>query len=63
FDALAMEKVAGHRRLKATVDAEKCMGCGVCVLVCEPESLKMAIVRPVEHIPQVAHAGAGHSHA
>lgn len=63
FDALAMEKVPGHKKLKATVDAVKCMGCGVCVLVCQPESLKMALVRPVEHIPQVAHAGAGHSHA
>ena len=63
FDALAMEKVQGHKKLKAIVDAEKCMGCGVCVLVCEPESLKMAMVRPVEHIPQLSHAVAGHSHA
>ncbi len=63
FDAITMERVAGHKKLKAIVEAEKCMGCGVCVLVCEPESLKMAVVRPPEHIPHLAHAGAGHSHA
>lgn len=51
FDALELEKVPGQKKMKVAVDAEKCMGCGVCVLVCKPESLKMAIVRPPEHIP------------
>ncbi|GAB4334397.1 MAG: 4Fe-4S binding protein [Dehalococcoidia bacterium] len=63
FDALTMEKIPGHKKLKAVVDPEKCMGCGVCVLVCEPKSLKMALVRPPEHIPQLSHATEGHSHA
>lgn len=54
FDALTMEKVEGHKKLKAVVDAENCMGCGVCVLVCEPKSLLMKIVRPPEHIPSLA---------
>ncbi len=63
FDALTMEKVAGYKKMKAIVDSEKCMGCAVCVLVCEPGSLKMEIVRPPEHIPHLAHAGEGHSHA
>ena len=64
FDALTMEKVEGHRKLKAIVDPENCMGCGVCVLACEPGSLKMAIVRPPEHIPHPSrHRVEAHSHA
>ena len=51
FDALSMEKVEGHKKMKAAVNAENCMGCGVCVLVCEPASLLMQTVRPPEHIP------------
>jgi len=51
FDALTMEKMHGHKKLKAVVNPENCMGCGVCVLVCEPRSLLMEIVRPPEHIP------------
>lgn len=51
FDALSMEKVDGYKKMKAIVNAENCMGCGVCVLVCEPKSLLMEIVRPPEHIP------------
>jgi len=64
FDALSMEKIAGHKKLKAVVNPENCMGCGVCVLVCEPKSLVMEIVRPPEHIPHPSHYGAeAHSHA
>jgi NAD-dependent dihydropyrimidine dehydrogenase PreA subunit len=37
---------------KASVDLEKCMGCGVCVLKCEPQALRLDLVRPPEHIPQ-----------
>jgi electron transport complex protein RnfB len=63
FDALTMEKVAGHKKLKAIVDTENCMGCGVCVLVCEPASLTMKLVRPPEHIPQMRREPvAAHSH-
>ena len=63
FDALEMEKIAGHKKLKATVNPDNCMGCGVCVLVCEPESLKMEIVRPPEHIPNPSsHRAEAHSH-
>jgi len=51
-----MEKIEGHKKLKATVDAEACVGCAVCVLVCEPKSLLMEIVRPPEHIPAMADA-------
>jgi NAD-dependent dihydropyrimidine dehydrogenase PreA subunit len=64
FDALTMEKVNGYKKLKAVVNPENCMGCAVCVLVCEPQSLKMAIVRPPEHIPDPSHYRVeAHSHA
>lgn len=51
-----MIKVPGSKKLKASVDSEKCFGCGVCVLKCEPQALSMAAVRPPEHVPQVAAA-------
>ena len=37
--ALSMKKFAGQAKLKAAVDAGKCMGCGVCMFVCGPRSL------------------------
>ncbi len=49
--AISLQKVSGSKKMKAVVDPEKCFGCGVCVLKCEPKSLKMVIVRPPEHIP------------
>lgn len=60
FDALSMEKIAGHKKMKAVVNPENCMGCGVCVLVCEPKSLLMEIVRPPEHIPHPSQARIAH---
>jgi ferredoxin len=57
FDAISMDKVPGYKKLKAVIDPELCMGCGVCVLACEPKSLKMALVRPKEHIPSATKAG------
>jgi len=37
---------------KAYIDAEKCYGCGQCVVNCPAEAMKMKIVRPPEHIPE-----------
>jgi NAD-dependent dihydropyrimidine dehydrogenase PreA subunit len=37
----------------AVVDAEKCMGCGNCVINCPEKAMKMKIVRPPEHIPEI----------
>jgi Pyruvate/2-oxoacid:ferredoxin oxidoreductase delta subunit len=51
FDAITMTPVPGSKKLKAQIDAEKCWGCGVCVLKCAPESISMKLVRPLEHIP------------
>ena len=64
FNAIDFRKTANSKKLKANVLAENCMGCGVCVLACEPGSLKMAIVRPPEHIPHPSrHRVEAHSHA
>jgi len=59
FGALEMRRLPGHKKLKAVVDPEICMGCGVCVLVCAPKSLAMEIVRPPEHIPSPLEQGVG----
>ncbi|MFC1994598.1 4Fe-4S binding protein [Chloroflexota bacterium] len=54
LDAIAMGKAEGSKKLKAVVDLEKCMSCGVCVVTCEPEALEMHVARPPERIPQLA---------
>ena len=36
---------------RAFIDAEECIGCGLCVLTCPSEARKMKLVRPPEHIP------------
>jgi ferredoxin len=36
------------------VDAEKCMGCGSCVVSCVNGARSMKVVRPPEHIPPQA---------
>ncbi len=53
FDAIEMVKVPNSKKLKASVDPEKCYGYGACVLKCTPEALTMKMVRPLEHIPEV----------
>lgn len=53
FDAIDLVKVPGSKKMKAVVDPAKCGGCGVCVLKCEPSAISMALVRPLEHIPDV----------
>jgi Fe-S-cluster-containing hydrogenase component 2 len=37
---------------KAQIDEEKCFGCGVCVLKCEPKAIAMKLLRPPEFVPQ-----------
>jgi NAD-dependent dihydropyrimidine dehydrogenase PreA subunit len=51
FDAIAMGKVEGSRKLKASIIDDSCFGCGSCVVGCEPAALKMKLVRPPEYIP------------
>lgn len=52
FEAIAMEKVAGQKKLTAAVDPAKCMGCGVCYLACTAGAISMACVRPENHVPE-----------
>lgn len=51
YEAIGMEKVAGSKKLKATVDPEKCYGCGVCVPNCPAGALELKLVRPPEYLP------------
>lgn len=57
FEAIEMTRVAGSKKMKAMVDEEKCFGCGVCVVGCQPKALAMRVVRPPEYIPVAAVAG------
>ncbi len=59
FDAIEMVKVAGSKKMKARVIAEKCFGCGVCVVGCKDKALTFELVRPPEHIPAELKHGVG----
>ena len=50
FGAIDMKPVGGE--MKAILDPDKCVGCGVCELSCVPGSITMELVRPPEHIPE-----------
>ncbi len=61
FDAIEMvkPKTAAQkkktRKLRSQVIADKCWGCGVCVVGCrEHHAITLKIVRPAEHIPAPA---------
>jgi ferredoxin len=49
-----MQKVSGSKKLKSTIIAEHCMGCGACVITCPNKALTLELVRPPEHIPTVS---------
>jgi NAD-dependent dihydropyrimidine dehydrogenase PreA subunit len=50
FDAIEMKKVPGSKKLKAFVNEEKCMGCGLCVIGCEQKALIFDLVKPPEYL-------------
>jgi ferredoxin len=52
FDAIAIKEVPGLDTPKAVINAENCVGCGLCVLKCGPEAITMELVRPPEFIPE-----------
>ncbi|MCX5998301.1 MAG: 4Fe-4S dicluster domain-containing protein, partial [Chloroflexi bacterium] len=56
FDAIGMKAATGSDTPKAVIKADKCLGCGLCVLRCGSEAMRMEWVRPPEFIPK---AGAG----
>ena len=45
FDAIEMKKHPTEKKLKATVDPEKCFGCGLCAVVCDPGAATMKLAR------------------
>jgi len=51
FDAIEMYKPKGSKKFKARVIAEKCFGCGVCVVGCEENAIRLKAVRPPDFIP------------
>jgi ferredoxin/biotin operon repressor len=51
FGAAQMKYYPEFGGERAFVDADKCMGCGSCVLTCPSEARTMKLVRPPEHVP------------
>jgi Fe-S-cluster-containing hydrogenase component 2 len=45
-----MKKVPGSKKLKAFVNEEKCMGCGLCVIACENKAMGFVLVKPPEYL-------------
>ena len=45
FDAIDLVKVPSSKKMKATVDPEKCWGCGICVVGCPPSAILFSRVR------------------
>lgn len=50
FNAIEMRKTANSKKLKASVIAENCKGCGVCIVGCQQKALRYEIVRPPEYL-------------
>jgi Pyruvate/2-oxoacid:ferredoxin oxidoreductase delta subunit len=50
FNAIEMRKTATSKKLKASVIAGNCKGCGVCIVGCQQKAIRYEIVRPPEYI-------------
>jgi ferredoxin len=46
-----MKPIPGYDTIKAVLDPDKCVGCGVCELACVPGAITMDLIRPPEFIP------------
>jgi len=51
FGAIEMKTVPGGKTPVAVINKEKCVGCGICVLKCQPKAIVMELVKPPEFIP------------
>jgi ferredoxin len=45
-----MRRVPDSKKLKAFVNEEKCMGCGLCVIGCEQKALIFDLVKPPDYL-------------
>ncbi len=45
-----MKKVPGSKKVKASVDTDQCMGCGLCVTGCQQKAMKFDLVKPPEYL-------------
>jgi ferredoxin len=52
FDAFEVKEDPASGSKRAHVDAEKCMGCGNCVLNCCIGAVRMKLIRPPEFVPE-----------
>lgn len=51
FGAAQMKYYPEFGAERAFIDAERCMGCGSCVITCPANARSMKLVRPPEHVP------------
>ncbi|MBN1191832.1 MAG: 4Fe-4S binding protein [Dehalococcoidales bacterium] len=54
FSAIEMKKAPGSKKLKSSVINEHCMGCGSCVVGCPQKAIRLELVRPPSHIPNIS---------
>jgi len=43
LEAIEMKKSPLAKKFKATIDTDKCFGCGLCTIVCEPGAVAMKL--------------------
>ena len=51
FGAITMQYYPEYEGVRAHVNEDKCMGCGLCVLTCPSNAKRMKVVRPPDFIP------------
>ncbi|MBN1190161.1 MAG: 4Fe-4S binding protein [Dehalococcoidales bacterium] len=58
FEAIEMVPVPNSKKMVASVNNDKCLGCGVCVIGCKTGALLYELVRPPSFIPPKPKMGA-----